>query len=318
MKKGIVVFNTPGANANAVKELVILGLLMGSRKVADALIWAQGLKGNGDQVGKMVEKGKGQFAGPEIQGKTLGVVGLGAIGVLVANAAVALGMKVLGYDPYLGVKNAWSLSPSVTHVGSLDALFAQSDYITLHIPFTPETKDTVNAESIAKMKDGARVLNFARGALVNSQDMAAALESGKIAAYVTDFPDDTLLGVPGVVAIPHLGASTPESEDNCATMAAQELKEYLENGNITNSVNLPNVSSPRTGDLRICVIHENAKGIIAQITTILGDSDLNIENMVNASKKDYAYSIFDITGTPTGDALDQIAAVPGVIKVRTI
>ena len=318
VKKGIVVFNTPGANANAVKELVILGLLMGSRKVADALIWAQGLKGNGDQVGKMVEKGKGQFAGPEIQGKTLGVVGLGAIGVLVANAAVALGMKVLGYDPYLGVKNAWSLSPSVTHVGSLDALFAQSDYITLHIPFTPETKDTVNAESIAKMKDGARVLNFARGALVNSQDMAAALESGKIAAYVTDFPDDTLLGVPGVVAIPHLGASTPESEDNCATMAAQELKEYLENGNITNSVNLPNVSSPRTGDLRICVIHENAKGIIAQITTILGDSDLNIENMVNASKKDYAYSIFDITGTPTGDTLDQIAAVPGVIKVRTI
>ncbi len=318
VKKGIVVFNTPGANANAVKELAILGLLIGSRKVADALAWAQGLKGNGDQVGKMVEKGKNQFAGPEIQGKTLGVVGLGAIGVLVANAAVALGMKVLGYDPYLGVKNAWSLSPSVTHVGSLDALFAQSDYITLHIPFTPDTKDTVNAESIAKMKNGVRILNFARGALVNSQDIVAALQEGKVAAYVTDFPDDTVLGVPGVVAIPHLGASTPESEDNCATMAAQELKEYLENGNITNSVNLPNVSSPRTGDLRICVIHENAKGIIAQITTILGDSDLNIENMVNASKKEYAYSIFDITGTPTGDALDQIAAVPGVIKVRTI
>ena len=179
VKQGIVVFNTPGANANAVKELVILGLLIGSRKVGDALSWAQGLKGNGDQVGKMVEKGKGQFAGPEIQGKTLGVVGLGAIGVLVANAAVALGMKVLGYDPYLGVKNAWSLSPSVTHVGSLDALFAQSDYITLHIPFTPETKDTVNAESIAKMKNGVRILNFARGALVNSQDIVTALEEGK-------------------------------------------------------------------------------------------------------------------------------------------
>lgn len=254
----------------------------------------------------MVEKGKGQFAGPEIQGKTLGVVGLGAIGVLVANAAVALGMKVLGYDPYLGVKNAWSLSPSVTHVGSLDALFAQSDYITLHIPFTPETKDTVNAESIAKMKDGARVLNFARGALVNSQDMAAALESGKIAAYVTDFPDDALLGVPGVVAIPHLGASTPESEDNCATMAAQELKEYLENGNITNSVNLPNVSSPRTGDLRICVIHENAKGIIAQITTILGDSDLNIENMGSTPPK-------RITPTPS---LTSPALPPAMLWIR--
>ena len=243
-EKGIVVFNTPGANANAVKELVLAGLLISSRKVTQGMAWAQGLKGQGDAVGKAVEKGKSAFVGPEIKGKKLGVIGLGAIGILVANAARSLGMEVHGYDPYISVDSAWGLSRAVKHSLTLDDIFETCDYITVHVPQTPDTKNMINKDSIAKMKDGVRILNFARGGLVNSADVVAAIEAGKVAAYVTDFPSDDLLGVDGVIAIPHLGASTPESEDNCARMAADELMAYLSDGNIINSVNFPALSSP--------------------------------------------------------------------------
>ena len=245
-EEGICVFNTPGANANAVKELVIAGLLMTSRKVAAAIDWAKTLKGKGDEVSKLVEKGKGQFAGPEIMGKTLGIVGLGAIGVKVANTALSLGMEVVGYDPFLSVNAALSLKPNVKVVKSLDEVYAAADYITLHLPYNKDTKDTVSADSLAKMKDGVRILNFARGELVNTEALLAALKSGKCAAYITDFPNDALIGAEGVTAIPHLGASTPESEDNCAVMVAQELIAYLEHGTVKNSVNTcPTASSRR-------------------------------------------------------------------------
>ncbi|MEE0061260.1 MAG: 3-phosphoglycerate dehydrogenase, partial [Acutalibacteraceae bacterium] len=256
-EQGIVVFNTPGANANAVKELVIAGLFMSSRKITAGIEWAKTLKGNGDAVGKMVEKGKSSFAGPEIKGKTLGVIGLGAIGVLVANAAIALGMDVIGYDPYLSVHGALQLSKHVHHVVSLDDIFANCDYITVHVPLTPDTKNIICAENIAKMKDGVRILNYSRADLCNSADVLAALESGKVSSYVTDFATDELLGVDGVIAMPHLGASTPESEDNCAKMAADEIKDYLENGNIINSVNFPAAKMARTGEVRYCVLHKN-------------------------------------------------------------
>ena len=254
-EQGIVVFNTPGANANAVKELVIAGLLISSRRVVSGIEWAKTLKGDGAEVGKEVEKGKGAFAGPEIKGKTLGVIGLGAIGVMVANAANALGMKVFGYDPYLSVKSAWNLTHNAVHIFDINEIFEKCDYITVHVPLTDSTKNLINATAIAKMRDGVRILNFARGGLVNSADLLAALESGKVASYVTDFPSDDILGAQGVIAIPHLGASTPESEDNCAGMAAKELIDYIENGNIVNSVNLPEIVMPRSGESRICVIH---------------------------------------------------------------
>lgn len=316
IEQGICVFNTPGANANAVKELVIAGLLLSSRKVPEAMIWANELKGNGDAVPKMVEKGKGQFVGPEILGKTLGVIGLGAIGVLVANAALSLGMKVIGYDPFLSVKAAWGLSPAVKNAQSLDEIYAECDYLTLHLPYNAETKGAINSESIAKMKDGVRILNFARGELVDNDGIIAALESDKVACYVTDFPNDAVIGVKNVVAIPHLGASTPESEDNCAYMAAIELIDYIENGNITNSVNLPNAEMAKTGDTRICVIHKNVPAIITQITAAV--SGLNIENMINKSKKEYAYTMLDVDGTVGDDIVSAIEAIAGVIKVRTI
>ena len=316
IEQGICVFNTPGANANAVKELVIAGLLLSSRKVPEAMIWANELKGNGDAVPKMVEKGKGQFVGPEILGKTLGVIGLGAIGVLVANAALSLGMKVIGYDPFLSVKAAWGLSPAVKNAQSLDEIYAECDYLTLHLPYNAETKGAINSESIAKMKDGVRILNFARGELVDNDGIIAALESDKVACYVTDFPNDAVIGVKNVVAIPHLGASTPESEDNCAYMAAIELIDYIENGNITNSVNLPNAEMAKTGDTRICVIHKNVPAIITQITAAV--SGLNIENMINKSKKEYAYTMLDVDGTVGNDIVSAIEAIAGVIKVRTI
>ena len=237
-EQGIVVFNTPGANANAVKELVIAGLLLSSRRVVSGIEWAKTLKGEGDAVGKLVEKGKGAFAGPEIKGKKLGVIGLGAIGVMVANAANHLGMTVLGYDPYLSVKSAWNLNHNAVHINDINEIFANCDYITIHVPLTDTTKNLINSDTLAKCKEGVRILNFSRAALVNDADLKAALESGKVATYVTDFPTDEVLGVDGVIAIPHLGASTPESEDNCASMAAKELMDYIENGNIVNSVNL--------------------------------------------------------------------------------
>ncbi len=316
-EQGICVFNTPGANANAVKELVIAGLLLTSRKIPDAMIWAQTLKGNGAEVGKMVEKGKSQFAGPEIMGKTLGVIGLGAIGVLVANAAIALGMKVVGYDPFLSVKAALSLDPSVKTVSDVKDLYAAADYVTIHVPFNADTKGTINVDAIAAMKDGVRVLNFARGELVDNSAILPALESGKVAAYITDFPSDEVLGAKGVIAVPHLGASTPESEDNCAKMAALELIDYIENGNIKNSVNYPDASMNAAGT-KICVMHKNVPAVISALTTALGDAGLNIDNMLNKSKKDYAYTLLDVAGDVSDDVVAKLSAVDTVIKVRVI
>lgn len=314
---GIVVFNTPGANANAVKELVIAGMLISSRKVISGIEWAKTLKGNGAEVGKMVEKGKSQFAGPEIKGKKLGVIGLGAIGVLVANAATSLGMEVYGYDPYLSVDAAWQLESNIKHSTSVDTIFAECDYITIHVPLTPDTKEIINAENIAKMKDGVRILNFSRADLVCSKDVVEGLQSGKITAYVTDFATDEVLGVDGVIALPHLGASTPESEDNCARMAADEVKDYLENGNITNSVNFPSICMPRSGDVRYCILHKNAPNILKQALSLIGDLGANVENMENKSKKENAYTIIDATNV-TAEISKELASIDGVIRVRVI
>ena len=313
-EEGIVVFNTPGANANAVKELVIAGLLLSSRKVTDAIDWVSTLKGQED-IGKKVEKGKSNFAGPEISGKTLGVIGLGAIGVLVANAAMSLGMKVIGYDPFLSVKAALSLKPGVKTVTDVNDLYAASDYITIHVPYNADTKGTICEKSIAVMKDGVRILNFARGELADTAAVLAAVESGKIACYITDFPSDELIGVKNVICVPHLGASTPESEDNCAVMAASELIDYIENGNIRNSVNFPNAEMNAAGT-KICVLHKNVPAVISEITTILGKASINIDNMINASKKDYAYTLIDAAGNISEDIAAKLSAAENVIKVR--
>ncbi len=317
-EEGIAVFNTPSANANAVKELVIAGLFLSSRKVIPAIEWAKTLKGNGDAVGKMVEKGKGAFAGPEIRGKKLGVVGLGAIGVLVANAANQLGMTVYGYDPFLSLQNAWNLSHNIKRANELDEIYENCDYITYHIPLNADTKGSVNKDVIAKMKDGVRILNFARDGLVNSSDMIEALANGKVASYIVDFPTDEMIGVDGVVAIPHLGASTPESEDNCAVMAAKELIDYIENGNITNSVNLPNVSMARSGKYRICVVHKNIPNMLSTITTIFAKDNINIENMVNQSKKDMAYTMLDANRCDVDKIKSDLATLDGIVRVRVI
>ena len=314
---GICVFNTPGANANAVKEMVVAGLLLTSRKIAAAIDWAKTLKGQGDEVSKLVEKGKSQFAGPEIMGKTLGIIGLGAIGVKVANTALALGMKVIGYDPFLSVTAALGLNPGVKVVKSQAEVFAESDYFTLHLPYNKDTKDTVCADTIAKMKRGVRILNFARGELVNTPDIIAALSAGDVAAYITDFPNDELIGVEGVTAIPHLGASTPESEDNCAVMAAKELVDYIEYGKITNSVNLPNCELNKTADQLVCIIHKNVPAIITQVTGVISNAGGNIESIVNKSKKDWAYTMVDVTGDVDSAKAD-ILAIEGVTGVRIL
>lgn len=316
-KEGIVVFNTPGANANAVKELVIAGLLISSRRVISAIEWARTLKGQGDEVGKLVEKGKSAFAGPELKGKKLGVIGLGAIGVLVANAANSLGMKVLGYDPYLSVNSAWNLTQNAIHVLDINQIFEECDYITVHVPLNDATKGLINSKTIAKMKDGVRILNFARGGLVDSNDMIEALQTGKVAAYVVDFPSDEMLCVDGVIAIPHLGASTPESEDNCAKMAAAELIDYIENGNIVNSVNLPEISMPRSSKTRVCVIHKNIPNMLNAITSIVSENGVNIENMLNKSRGEYAYTMLDVAEIDNAVS-EKIEAIDGVIKVRVI
>ncbi len=316
-EQGIVVFNTPGANANAVKEMVVAGLLIGSRRVIPAIEWAKTLKGKGDEVGKLVEKGKSAFAGPEISGKSLGIIGLGAIGVLVANAANHLGMKVYGYDPYLSVDAAWHLTHNAIHATDIKEIFTQCDYITVHVPLNDSTKNLINAESMAMMKDGVRILNFARGGLVNSADMLAALESGKVASYVTDFPSDEMLGADGVIAIPHLGASTPESEENCARMAAKQLINYIENGCIVNSVNLPEVNIPRNTKKRVCVIHKNIPNMINNLTAAVG-KDINIENMVNRAKGEYAYTLLDINDGDDDAIMARATAIEGVIRVRII
>ena len=314
---GVVVFNTPGANANAVKELVIAGLLISSRKVISGIEWAKTLQGQ-EGVAKLVEKGKSAFVGPEIKGKRLGVIGLGAIGILVANAAHSLGMEVYGYDPYLSVDAAWGLSRAIIHATRLDQIYANCDYITVHVPLTPDTKGMFNAAAFAAMPDGVRILNFSRADLVNIPDMKEALASGKVAAYVVDFPTEDILGVENVIAIPHLGASTPESEDNCAVMAADELIAFLEDGNIVNSVNFPTVEVPRTTERRICVLHKNVPNMLSQISGVVSATGINIETMVNKSKKDNAYTVLDVEGDPDEAALEKILAIDGVIRVRKI
>ena len=316
-EKGIVVFNTPGANANAVKELVLTGLLLSSRKIMASYAWAQSLQGTED-IAKQVEKGKSNFAGPEIKGKTLGIVGLGAIGVLVANAAVALGMNVIGYDPYFSIKNALALDNAVKFTSNLDDIYAVADYITVHVPATPETKNMINAESLAKCKDGVRLLNFARNELVNVADVKTALESGKVSCYICDFPNEETVGVDGIITLPHLGASTPEAEDNCATMAANEIMAYLEDGNIVNSVNYPNCSAPRiAGKARVCVLHTNTPNILAQITAFFGEKGINIEHMTNNAKGDYAYTILDVDNADDS-VVTSAKAVEGIIAVRVL
>lgn len=313
---GIVVFNTPGANANAVKELVILGLLLSSRKVTKAVDWCKTIKGEGDNVGKTVEKGKSAFAGPEIKGKTLGVIGLGAIGRLVAEAAVDLGMSVIGYDPYLP-ENA-ELKPGITVNNNLDEIFPVADYITVHVPLTSDTKHMINAESIAKMKNTVRIMNFARGDLADSDAVINALDEGEMACYVTDFPDAKLIGVDGVIAIPHLGASTPESEENCAEMAAQELIDYLEDGNIKNSVNMPNVFMQRTGKVRVTVIHKNQPNMIATITDTISKDGVNIASFEDKNRGEIAYSIIDCDNDVSDRIANDINSIEGVIRVRVI
>ena len=316
-EQGIVVFNTPGANANAVAELVMGMLIAGSRNVPAAAQWAQTLAGD-PALSKSVEKGKKQFVGNEIQGKTLGVIGLGAIGSRVANRAIAMGMEVYGYDPYISIDAAWNLSSQVHHCVNLNDMLPLCDYLTIHVPYLPTTRGTINAQTLALCKDGVKVLNYARGELVNNEAILEALETGKVAAYMTDFPCEELLGKPGVLCTPHLGASTPEAEDNCAVMAAQELSDYLKNGNITHSVNLPEVNQPRAGGKRICIIHRNEPGMISQITTLTTEAGLNIENMVNKSKKEMAYTMLDVTGAVDQGLKDRLAAVPAVIRVRVL
>lgn len=313
---GIAVFNTPGANANAVKELVICGLLLASRKVTKAIDWCKTIKDEGDNVGKTVEKGKSAFAGPEIKGKTLAVIGLGAIGRLVAEAAVDLGMNVIGYDPFL--PEGATLKAGITVNNNLDEIFPVADYITLHVPLTPDTKQLICSDSIDKMKNTVRILNFARGDLADSQAVVAALEEGKMAAYVTDFPTADIIGIDGVIAIPHLGASTPESEENCASMGASELIDYLENGNIKNSVNLPAVSMAKSGVSRIAVIHKNQPNMIATITDTISRDGINIASFEDKNRGEIAYSIIDVDSTPAQKVLDDITNIDGVVKVRSI
>lgn len=317
-EKGIVVFNTPGANANAVKELVLCAMLMSSRKIVSALDWVKTLKGNGAEVSKMVEKGKSAFAGPEIKGKKLGVIGLGAIGVLVANAADALGMEVYGYDPFLSVDAAWSLSRTIHHAASQDEIFKNCDYITLHVPLTPDTKEVICKKNIDMMKDNVRIMNFARGDLVKNEDLLEALNNSKVAAYATDFASDELIGAPGVIILPHLGASTPESEDNCAVMAVAEIRDFLENGNITHSVNMPDVAVPRTGRTRITIIHKNVPNVISKITTTVADENINIDNMVNKSRGEYAYTMLDTDTDVSEEAIAAITQLEETVKVRVI
>lgn len=318
-KEGVVVFNTPGANANAVKELVLCALLLGSRKIVDGIEWTKTLKGQGEEVGKLVEKGKSAFSGKEILGKKLGVIGLGAIGALVANSAISLGMDVIGYDPFLSVNAALRLSSNVKVVKDLDDLIKSCDYITIHIPFiASQNKGFINAGLIRKMKDGVVIINCARGELVDNNDITKALESDKVASYIVDFPSDEIIGVKNVIAIPHLGASTEEAEDNCAVMAAKQLIDYIENGNIVNSVNYPSCQMPFTTKNRLVILHKNIQNILAQITSTVGGESINIANLSNQSKGDYAVTIIDVDKKVSASAIETISKVEGIIKVREI
>ena len=317
-KKGIVVFNTPGANANAVKELVICELFLGGRKITEAIDWVKSLKGEGENVGKLVEKGKGKFAGHEIYGKTLGVIGLGAIGIMVANAAKALGMRVLGADPFLSTHNALMLDPAVEVVAGNDEIYRRADFITVHVPLTPQTKGMLNRQTLDACRDGVVIINNSRGELADTAAVKEALESGKLSRYITDFPTADLIGVDGAICLPHLGASTPEAEDNCAVMAANQLKDYIENGNITNSVNYPAVSAAREGTARICICHMNRANMIAQFAAAISAKGINIANMTDKAKGDYAYGIIDIENEAGDGLVRELEEIEGVIRVRVV
>ena len=317
-KKGIVVFNTPGANANAVAELVLCGLLLGSRNVAGGINWTRSLGAQTQPVASLVEKHKGQFAGPEVRGKMLGVIGLGAIGAIVANSASnGLGMRVIGFDPFISVAHAWSLSRAVKPCATIEEIYQNSDYITLHVPLQDSTRHMINSEIISKMKDGVHLLNYSRAELVDPVALAAALESGKVASYVTDFPTEEVLTMKNAVAIPHLGASTPESEENCAHMAASQMREYLENGQISNSVNFPEILLGRSEGTRILIIHDNEPGMVSAISATIGARKININNMQNKSRKNIAVTVLEIDGTPDASLLTHLLALPGVIRVRS-
>lgn len=316
-EKGIVVFNTPGANANAVKELVLCELFLGGRKIVDGANWAQTLKGQ-EGISKLVEKGKSKFVGQEIMGKKLGVIGLGAIGAMVANAAIHLGMSVVGYDPFISVKSAWMIDRRVEFTTDLSAVFKTCDFITVHVPLTPDTKGMFNKETLASCKDGVVIINNSRGDLVVSADIAEAVASGKVSRYITDFPDETLLGKENILCVPHLGASTPEAEDNCACMAATQLTDYLENGNITNSVNYPAVSMPRDSAARVCVHHKNVKEILSKILAIISSQGINVAHMQDQSKGEYAYLVLDLDEVPSAACIDLIRGVKDVIRVRCL
>ncbi|MFT7036305.1 MAG: D-3-phosphoglycerate dehydrogenase [Cyclobacteriaceae bacterium] len=315
---GIVVFNTPGANANAVKELVIAGLLLSSRKILQGVEWTQEQKGKVDEVGKLVEKNKSNYAGPEIFGKTLGVVGLGAIGMLVANAAEVLGMRVIGFDPFISIDSAWQLSKNVEKAQSLDQLLIESDYISLHLPLLEDTKGFIDADKMSKMKKGASLMNFARGGLVNKTDLLAALEADQLRCFVTDFPQDRLLGNDKIITIPHLGASTPESEENCAIMAVDQTVEYLENGNIKNSINFPTAKMPRSGGSRIIIGNKNVPGMVVKITAVLAEQNINIADMLNKHKGDMAYNIIDVDGDVSKAQIDKINEIEEIVLVRLL
>ncbi len=317
-QKGVVVFNTPGANANAVKELVVLGLLLSGRDVVSGIQWANTLKGQGDAVGKLVEKGKSQFVGPELMGKTLGVIGLGGIGGLVANIAVSLGMKVLGLDPFISVDNAWRLKRDIEHVTKLEDLLAKSDFVTLHIPLTNETKGSFGAEQLAAMKEGAALLNFSRGEIVDTPALLDSLASGHLRRYVTDFPNDALLGCNNVVCIPHLGASTPESENNCVTMVAQEIDSFLTTGSIQHSVNFPECILPPVSGYRLTILHANIPNMVGQITSGVAKFGININSMVNKSKGSNAYSVLELDSPVPDNVIDSLSATPGIFRVRAI
>ena len=315
---GIAVFNTPGANANAVKELVVCAMLIGSRDVDGAIQWVRQQVASGVDVTTVVEKGKSAFLGPEIYKKTLGVIGLGAIGSLVANLALDLGMDVYGYDPFLSVDSALRLDRHIHVVQDINELYKRADYITIHIHFTPKTEKMIDEKAIANMKRGVRFINLARGEIVDDDAMLAALDTGKVAAYVTDFPNNRIVQAPHVIAMPHLGASTPESEQNCAVMAVDQLRDYLENGNIRNSVNLPNVTLERSGVMRMCIIHKNIPAMLANITTLLATDGVNVENLSNKSKGDYAYTLVDLGSKVGQTVINDVTHLPNVIRVRVI
>lgn len=321
-EQGIVVFNTPGANANAVKEMVLTSLIASSRNLFSGVAWTKSLDGEGEQIPKLVEAGKKQFVGKEIKGKTLGVIGLGAIGALVANDALDLDMDVIGFDPFISVDTAWNLSRNVQRAMTIEQLFAESDYITVHVPLTDDTRGMFNQATFSIMKPDVHILNFSRGELVNETDMAAALESGKVGKYITDFPNEHVLKMKNTVPIPHLGASTNESEENCAIMAARQVKEFLETGNIKNSVNFPNTSLPYTGKRRVAAFHQNVPNMVGQITSAVSSYHLNIADMVNRSRGDYAYTIIDIDNKVNGDVIpgleEKVKQIPGMVTVRII